>query len=165
MTKRFTAHDMLAHIAERSRISKRLREAGAPQVGVFWFVQDAGQPPQLLAWGDFVQLGKTDGIYINGHLGHASWWRNIKRNLRFAPDLAFHRDSDTNDWPRGRVVFNRVVKRFEVYLDKQLQTPQFEAEILSYFCLPEAGTSFASDPDYADARFTLGPEGPQERAL
>ena len=162
MTKRFKAHDMLAHIAERNHISKRLHEAGAPQVGVFWFVQDVGQPPQLFAWGVFVQQGKTNGIYITSHMGHASWWRNIKRNLHFAPGSPFSH-SGPNDWPRGQVVFNTVLKRFEVYFDKQLQTPQFEAEILSHFRLPKSETSFALHPDDANARFTLGPEGPQER--
>ena len=102
MTKRFKAHDMLALIAERNHISKRLHEVTTQVASLF--VQDVGQPPTLR--GDFVQQGKTNGIYITSHMGHASWWRNIKRNLHFAPGLAFLSDSGPNDWPRGRVVFN-----------------------------------------------------------
>jgi hypothetical protein len=52
-------------------------------------------------------------------------------------------------------------QRFDAYLNEQLQTPEFQAEILAYFNLPGAETSFTSDPHYADARFTLGAQGPQ----
>jgi hypothetical protein len=79
--------------------------------------------------------------------------------------MAFLHDSGPKDWPRGRVRFNRRVKRFEVYLDKQLQTPQLEAAIMDHFRLPKAKTSFASDPQYDNARFELGPQGPLERTL
>lgn len=34
----------------------------------------------------------------------------------------------------GRVVFNTVTKEFEIYLDKQLQTPQFEKQVLTCQC-------------------------------
>jgi hypothetical protein len=69
-----------------------------------------------------------------------------------------------DDWPRGRVVFNTGTKKFEVYLDKQLRTPQFEKWVLVRFYLTTDETSFVIDPSYA-ARFILGPDGPQTREL
>jgi len=78
--------------------------------------------------------------------------------------LAFLRGSGFRDW-RGRVLFNTAMRHFEVYLDTQLQTPQFEAEIIDCFGLPKALTVFRSDPDYVDARFILHPHGPSDRAL
>ena len=52
-------------------------------------------------------------------------------------------------------MYNAKTQRFEVYLNEQLQTPEIEAEILAYFSLPAAKTSFASDPHYSQARFRL----------
>jgi hypothetical protein len=40
-----------------------------------------------------------------------------------------------DDWPRGRVVWNTGTKKFEVYLEKQLRTPQFEKWVLLRFHL------------------------------
>ena len=73
-------------------------------------------------------------------------------------------DSGPDDWPRGLVIFNTVAKKFEVYLDTQLQGPQFEKDILTAFHLTKDETSFAIDPRYTAARFILGPDGPQEHA-
>src|SRR5437016_4020797 len=163
MSKRLTVHDYMDAVAERNLISKRLRKAGAPMVGIFWFIQEPGQRPQLLASGVPVQLGRADGIFMKGLEDHDNFWRNNTRSIKQFPasSLAFLQDSGPKDWPRGRVLFNIVEKRFEVHLDKQLQTPQFEAEILDYFHVPKAEASFASDPHYANARFTLRPGGPQ----
>jgi hypothetical protein len=66
---------------------------------------------------------------------------------------------------REKVLFNRAVKHFEVELTKQLLAPQFRAEILNYFRLPEALAVFNADPQFAQTRFMLGRHGPQERAL
>jgi hypothetical protein len=63
------------------------------------------------------------------------------------------------DWPRARVLYNTKTQASEVYLNEQLQTPTFEAEILAHFSLPETTTFFASGPHYSEARFKLRAEG------
>jgi hypothetical protein len=133
-------------------------------VGIFWFIQEPGQPPTILADTAFAQQGKTEGDYIRGFTNHDNEWRALKR-IRYSKEtMRFLDESGPDDWPRGRVVFNTALKRFEVSLDPQLQTPQFEKEILAYFHLTRDETSFEADPSYAAMRFALGPDGPQPSA-
>jgi hypothetical protein len=80
------------------------------------------------------------------------------------PLLHYPEGCGPDDWPRGRVVFNTETKKFEVYLDKQLRTPQFEKQVLVRFHLTTDETSFSIDPRYT-ARFILGPDGPQTREV
>ena len=135
---------------------RHLGSPAAPQVGIFWFIQQPGTFPTLLGSGVPIENAEPHGNYINYPGEHSRYWPDIRGHL----SPCFH-DCEWKDWPRGRVVYNTGTQRFDVYLNDQLQTPEFEAEILAYFHLPNAGTSFASDPHYADARFTLGSEGPQ----
>lgn len=55
------------------------------------------------------------------------------------------------------------MRHFEVDLNRQLVAPQFRAEIMAYFRLPEASTVFKYDPHYAETRFVFGPQGPLDR--
>jgi hypothetical protein len=145
----------LAVIGERNRLFQRLTEASVPQVGIFWFTQETGAPPEILASGVPIQLGKAYGIYVDGPDDHDSHWKSITRILP-----PFLQAFGPNDWPRGRVLFNTVLKQFEVDLSDQLRGPEFSAKIVDYFRLPEAFTAFSYDRHYANTRFTLGPEGP-----
>jgi hypothetical protein len=124
-----------------------------PQVGIFWFIQGPGASPTLVGFGAPVREGVPYGDYINYPGEHSRSWSDVKQHL----SLFFH-DCEHKDWPRGRVMYN-------VYLHEQLQTPEIESEILAYFNLPNAETSFASDPHYAKARFMIGPEGPRARCF
>jgi hypothetical protein len=131
-----------------------------PEVGIFWFIQEPGKVPTLLGSGAAIGDGKPYGEYINYPGEHSEYWLEINPRL---PPFFLH--CGPKDWPRGRVIYNTKTQRFDVNLNEQLQTPKLEAEILTYFNLPAAKTSFASDSYYADVRFTLGPQGPQARAL
>ena len=127
------------------------------EVGIFWFVQEPGASARFVGSGVAVSEGARYGEYINYPGEHSLYWPDIKPRLSF-----FFHDHGPKDWPRGRVLYNTKTQAFEVYLNEQLQTPKFVAEILACFNLPQATTSFASDPHYSEARFTLGREGPQE---
>jgi len=155
-----TPHDITAAMARRNRIAKYLRETDAPEVGIFWFIQESGGAPKILAFSVALQQGKAYGMYIDSPEDHVSFFRTMKRIM--GPVL---HDSGPKDWPRGRVLFNTAMKHFEVDLNKQLLAPHFRAKILDHFRLPEASTVFSPDPHYAETRFTFGSKGPQERAL
>ena len=157
LTSYVTIHDITAAIARRQRIAKHLQEADAPEVGIFWFIQEPGGTPEIIASSVPVQQGKTYGMYINGPDDHISFWRTMSPVM--SPLL---HDSGPKDWPRGRVLFNTAMKHFEVDLNRQLVAPEFRAEILAHFRLPKASTVFRSDPHYAETRFRFGPQGPQE---
>lgn len=124
-------------------------------MGIFWFVQQPGAPPTLVGHGVAVADGELYGDDINYPGEHLRYWPHANP---FLPSY-FH-DHGHKDWPRGRVLYNTKTQAFEIYLNEQLQTPTFEAEILAYFNLPEATTSFASDPHYSEACFKLRPENP-----
>jgi hypothetical protein len=142
-------------------MSKRcLGSAAIPEVGIFWFIQQPGTPPRLLRFGVSIENAERYGDYLNHPGEHSRYWPDIKRRLS-----TFFHDSEPKDWPRGRVIYNTRTQRFDVFLHEQLQTPEFEAEILAYFKLPEATSSFASDPHYADVRFTRGSQYPVARTL
>ena len=122
-----------------------------PEVGIFWFVQQPGTSPTLVGSGVAVADGELYGDYINYPGEHLRYWPDV--NPLLSP---FFHDRGLKDWPRGRVLYNTKSQGFEVYLNEQLQTPKFVAEILIYFNPPAATTSFASDPHCSEARFTLG---------
>ncbi|MGA2137198.1 MAG: hypothetical protein ABSH50_33330 [Bryobacteraceae bacterium] len=130
--------------------TRRLTSPLGPKVGIFWFIQELGQAPTLLGSGVAIGNGELYGEFINYPGDHSRYWLEINSRL----PQSFHQ-CGPKDWPRGRVIYDRKTQRFEVYLNEQLQTPNFEAEILAYFNLPAAQTSFASDPHYVEARFQL----------
>ena len=160
MSKDPEVNKVMEYVAERNRTAQRLAKAGAPRVGIFWFIQEPGQPPTILADTAFVEQGKTEGNYIRGFTNHDTAWRALKR-IRYSKEaMRFLDDSGPDDLPRGRVVFNTAVKCFEVYLHKQLVSPEFEQDILAHFHLTAEETSFTADPSYTAERFTFGPDGP-----
>ncbi len=153
---------LLDHIAERNRAGLRLAKSGTVPVGSFWFMQEPGEEPWIVDDRVFIPTGETDGQHILCHEDHVTCWRTIEALKAAAPLLHYLEGYGPDDWPRGRVVFNTMTKKFEVYLDKQLQTPQFEKQVLTRFHLTTDETSFAIDPSCA-ARFILAPDGPQTR--
>jgi hypothetical protein len=62
--------------------------------------------------------------------------------------------------PRGRVLFNKIEKRFHVYLDNVLSKASITRVILERFHLPRKHTSFRTDvhdttePDDLDRVFS-----------
>jgi hypothetical protein len=139
---------------------RRPISSASPKVGIFWFIQQPGKAPTILGSGVAVRNGAQYREYINYPGDHLRYWLEAKPRLP-----PFFHDCGPKDWPRGRVIYNTKTQRFDVYLNEQLQTPKLEAEVLAYFGLPAAKTSFASDPHYAQARFRLGLRDSKEGTL
>jgi hypothetical protein len=98
-------------------------------------------------YGDFL-------TFAGGH--HEIWasWRKIKDSN--AALWALVRTFEYEEWPRGRIVFDRVKKRFILYSDRKLMPPETISQIQSKFALPPAKTSVETDFHYQSPE-TPGP--------
>jgi hypothetical protein len=58
------------------------------------------------------------------------------------------RSYEYEDWPRGRIVFDRSRDLFILYADRKLLTPAMIARVKTHFHLPEERTEVQSDLHY-----------------
>jgi hypothetical protein len=61
---------------------------------------------------------------------------------------ALVRSYEYEDWPRGRIVFDRARNLFVLYADRKLMTLAMIARIKSHFHLPAERTEVQSDFHY-----------------
>ncbi len=128
---------MLAEIYERGQARKRLRDAGAPAVGIFWVVE--GKP---LAFGDSLNDAEQWGEFKNYKEDHIHLWQFLQRNGIVPPD------SEYEDYPRGRVVYNTRTASFMFFADRCiLKNRPIVEHLLAELHLP-ATTKTESDPHY-----------------
>jgi hypothetical protein len=133
-----TETQLIAAIYERAQARKRERVAGAPEVGIFWVVDGKavilGEPlSEAESWGEFKN-------YSQGH--DREWSRFLQRN-GIVP-----RDSEYDDYPRGRVVYNTITGSFNLFADKCiLKDKSMVQKVLAELHLPSQTTT-ESDPHY-----------------
>ena len=80
-----------------------------------------------------------------GILG-ARWPEALGVKQEFEKALA--RSSEYEDWPRGRIVFDRLRDLFILYADRKLITPATIARIATQFHLPAERTEVQTDLHY-----------------
>jgi len=81
--------------------------------------------------------------------GHYGTWAHWRRGRTVDPILrAIVRAYEYEDWPRGRIVFDRARDVFIIYADRKLMTPAMIARIATNFHLPEKRTEVKSDLHY-----------------
>jgi len=82
---------------------------------------------------------------LTGCLLMAQW----RRDRTVDPALrAPVRSYEYEDWPRGRIVFDRWRDLYIIYADRKLLTPEMIARIETQFHLPEDRTEIQSDLHY-----------------
>jgi hypothetical protein len=64
------------------------------------------------------------------------------------PPCALVRSYEYEDWPRGRIVFDRARDLFTLYADRKLLAPALIARIAAQFHLPTVRTEIQSDLHY-----------------
>jgi hypothetical protein len=80
--------------------------------------------------------------------GHYETWVHWRRERTVDPALrAIVQAYEYEDWPRGRIGFDRVRDLFILYADRKLLTPQMIA-IETQFHLPVERTEVTSDRHY-----------------
>ena len=132
-------------------------EADMPSVGIFWVVGAEPACTRLLAAGCSLKSGEPYGDFLTFPDGHYDVWQGW-RTLRDT-DAALRtlvRIFEYEEWPRGRMVFDRVKARFVLYTDRKLMLPATIAKIQSRFALPSDKTIVETDFDYQSPE-TPGP--------
>ena len=81
--------------------------------------------------------------------GHYETWAQWRRDRTTKPALrAIVRSYEYEDWPRGRIVFDRSRDLFVLYADRKLLTPAMIGCIQTQFHLPGDRTEVTSDIHY-----------------
>jgi hypothetical protein len=81
--------------------------------------------------------------------GHYEIWAQWRRDRTVDPALrALVRCYEYEDWPRGRIVFDRSRDLFVLYADRKLLTPATIVRIETQFHLPGERTEVTSDWHY-----------------
>jgi hypothetical protein len=119
----------------------------APSVGIFWLVDgvlviDRSTLDKSEPYGDCL-------THPGGHYERWETWRELGigglRAIGF-PDCM--QTSEYDEWPRGRIVYETVERRFVLYADRRLQSPGIVDALKTAFCLHEANVIVMSDAHY-----------------
>ena len=125
-------------------------KAEQPSVGIFWVVEPTRGEPRLLTAGCSLEAAEPYGDCLTFGPGHyETWeqWRNTKHDL--TPRLrALARAHEYEDWPRGRIVFDRAKDRFVLYADRKLMLPGTIARIQKQFSISAGQTTVETDFHY-----------------
>jgi hypothetical protein len=118
--------ELMDHIADLNKRSRRAREAGESEVGIFWLIDGA-----LLYASNPISLASLSGSRLIRKISHQSEWRTYQR-LGMFPGWPF------DHHPRGSVEFDADRGEFEILIDRCLapDAPLFE-EIRRLLHLPK----------------------------
>ncbi len=125
-----------------------IAQCETPPVGIFWLVQATDGEARLLAAGSLDQAEPCGDCLTYGP-GHYETWAHWRRDRTVDPALrTLARSYEYEDWPRGRIVFDRARDLFIIYADRKLLTPATIARIQAQFHLPGNRTEIQSDWHY-----------------
>ena len=118
-----------------------------PHVGIFWVAQTTDGGARLLTAGCPLDQAEPYGDCLT--YGHHETWAHWRRDRTVDPALrALVRSYEYEDWPRGRIVFDRSCDLFILYADRKLLTPATIARIATQFHLPAERTEIQGDLHY-----------------
>jgi hypothetical protein len=125
-----------------------------PKVGIFWFVLDDMGGRHMLADGCDLAEAEPYGDCLTFGPGHSEIWNKWRRS---GPPsnralMTIIRDDEYEDWPRGRIVFDRIADRFMLYADRRITAEGLTAKVAQYFCLPADRTVIQYDLHYRSPR-------------
>ena len=130
-----------------------------PSLGIFWALTGPDGRTRLLTHRCALIDAETYGHCLTAPAAHYESWEAWRRG-RPKPPLALLAPIILRDqyeqWPRGRIVYEKTRDRFVIYADRQLLTPAWLAQIKTCFHLPPERTIAWSDPHYCRSR-AIGP--------
>lgn len=112
-------------------------------VGIFWIFKG-----KLLSSRTVLADGVVYGDAVNGRLNHTDYWTILQRQN---PKLQL---LEYLEVPRGRVIFGRKTRKFQIFMDKMLYTTRNRGLILKAFNLPRNRTAFCTN----DLHYTTHPK-------
>ena len=118
-----------------------------PAVGIFWCVDGI-----VVIDRSTLKTAEPYGDCLTHAAGHYERWLEWQllgaprlRALGFPEAIA---TTEYDDWPRGRIVYEVVLRRFVLYADRRLQKPVIIAALKGAFGLGDAEVVVRSDPHY-----------------
>ncbi len=129
-------------------------------VGLFWIIDEGGQTRVLalmvplseaIAYGDMLTI----------ETGHFDYWTELAargaRVLRAEGLPTAPVWSDYDEWPRGRVLYDRCAFRFVIRADSKLHRPPFLQLIARRFQNEECNILLCGDDHYESVRTVASP--------
>jgi hypothetical protein len=125
-----------------------MTEDNSPLIGIFWMIF-VGDGERLLAASSTLNNAEPYGDCLTFGPGHHEIWQGWRRSRELdAAARAAVRAYGYEDWPRGRIVFDRVQDRFNLYCDRKLMRPATIERIQQRFGLPAGRTAIEADLHY-----------------
>ena len=124
-------------------------------VGIFWFVRD-GDRTSMIYDRTPIAMAEPYGDFATHPKGHYRYWETLKR--RGSASLKRSGIPEAPAWfeyeefPRGRVVYNRTTDRFVVYVDAKLRKASFIKLIEIVFGLGAGTYDIAGDEHYRSSQ-------------
>jgi hypothetical protein len=112
-----------------------------PQIGIFWLQYRDGEFSVFHKISYPVECGSEYGDFIVADNSHYETWEALKK------DGVVPQNSEYVHIPRGRVLYNRVLKRYKVFTGKWV-TPAIKKAIADAFDLPNRGVIWDMDEHY-----------------
>lgn len=111
------------------------------KVGIFWFYNN-----EIIAKSEPVKNVKADSIgLIDSSFLHVEEWENNQTYLPKFPELI---NTEYQEFPRGRVLYDSGRGVFKIILDKSLFRKKNIAEIKNRFEINDCQVEYFSDPHY-----------------
>ena len=100
-------------------------------IGPFFYINK-----RLYAYAHTFADDRSKSKFFNAPISHAEYFDSLGI------------EGDYGNYPRGRVIYDNLHKKFLVYLDKDLMTEDIKKKIMSAYCLVERNTAFKTDEHY-----------------
>jgi len=124
-------------------------------VGPFWMVEDRGVGALIAHAFPLADAQPYDHM-LTDDTGHFEYWSVLARRgasaLRRAGIPSAPVWSEYEEWPRGRVLYDRTARRFVIRADRQLHGPAFVRLIAERFHIAADDALILPDEHYQSLR-------------
>ena len=127
------------------------------RLGIFWFIGEGHK--SLLSDAIPVNAGQDYGDYLIYENGHYEFWEKLK-NAKGANGVDNNamwviKNAEYEQFPRGRVAFNKANRKFVIYIDRVLYSKFYLEKIIASFCLTDKNIEVRFDEHYQYQTFVL----------